>query len=485
MRVPPGYSHNPQVPSPAPPQQARRGPGPMIGQPQSSHQQISAAQLAAQHQAALAERELAKRRARKPTDKTIPEGVEDIVPNARVYRELREMERRYDAAIMRKRLDIQDAVNRNVKNQKTMRIFVSNTAKDQPWQVSDRPLDENAFDFDTGQIPTFRVKIEGKLLDDEEGDAAERDPDSDLGLTPKNPNAPIPEKWKFSHFFKSIVVELDRSRDLHPDGNTIEWRKQAPNTQPATSALGLGGPAEFDGFEFERKGDDNIMCTIKLVRDEVPDRFRLSPALADLLDTQEDTRAGIVMKIWEYVRAHGLQDPDERRTINCNPPMRAIFNADRLYFPQIPELTLSHILPLEPITIPYLIRCDVASSMSPQIHDITVYTDDPIRHKMSAIIHSPTYATTLREIQSIDDHIAVLVQAINHSKAKRVFWRAMAEDPAEFVKRWVSSQKRDLDTLCGEAPGRMVEEEDVKRASLWKDKIGESVYLLLAKQRAG
>jgi len=203
-----------------------------------------------------------------------------------------------------------------------MRIFVSNTAKDQPWQVSDRPLDENAFDFDTGQIPTFRVKIEGKLLDDEEGDAAERDPDSDLGLAPKD--VPIPEKRKFSHFFKSIVVELDRSRDLHPDGNTIEWRKQAPNTQPATSALGLGGPAEFDGFEFERKGDDNIMCTIKLVRDEVPDRFRLSGPLADLLDTQEDTRAGIVMKIWEYVRAHGLQDPDERRTINCNPAMRAV-----------------------------------------------------------------------------------------------------------------------------------------------------------------
>jgi len=76
---------------------------------------MSQQQLAAQHQAVIAERELAKRRARKPTDKTIPEGVEEIVPNARVYRELRDMERRYDAAIMRKRLDIQDAVNRNIK----------------------------------------------------------------------------------------------------------------------------------------------------------------------------------------------------------------------------------------------------------------------------------------------------------------------------------------------------------------------------------
>jgi len=220
-----------------------------------------------------------------------------------------------------------------------LRIFVSNTAKDQPWQVSDRPLDENAFDFDTGQIPTFRVKIEGRLLDDEEGDAAELDPDSDLGLTPRPENVPLLQKRKFSHFFKSIVIELDRSRELHPEGNTIEWRKQSPATQPATSALGLNGPAEFDGFEFERKGDDNIFCTIKLIRDESPDRFRLSPALADLLDTKEDTRAGIVMKIWEYVRAHGLQDPDEKRTINCNHQLRAV----RLsYKPSTsPKLTLT------------------------------------------------------------------------------------------------------------------------------------------------
>jgi hypothetical protein len=113
MRVPPpGYVQGQPTHSPAP--QASRGPGPMIRQ-QGPHPQMSAAQMQQQHQVALQERELAKRRARKPTDKTIPEGVEEIVPNARMYRELREMERRYDAAIMRKRLDIQDSVNRNVK----------------------------------------------------------------------------------------------------------------------------------------------------------------------------------------------------------------------------------------------------------------------------------------------------------------------------------------------------------------------------------
>jgi SWI/SNF-related matrix-associated actin-dependent regulator of chromatin subfamily D len=204
-----------------------------------------------------------------------------------------------------------------------MRIFISNTAKDQAWQGPAPDFDSNAFDFDTGLIPTFRVKLEGRLLDDEEGDATELNPDSDLGLAPTPTAAQLPKR-KFSHFFKSIVVELERSRELHPEGNTIEWRKQSPNTQPATGALGLNGPQEFDGFEFERKGEENINCTIKLTRDEAPDRFRLSPALADLLDTKEDTRAGIVMKLWEYVRANGLQDPEEKRNINCNAQLRQV-----------------------------------------------------------------------------------------------------------------------------------------------------------------
>ena len=85
----------------------------------SSHPQptLTAAQMQAQQAAAAQERELAKRRSRKPTDKNIPDGVEDVIVGDGVkrYRELRDVERKLDAAMMRKRLDIQDSVNRNVK----------------------------------------------------------------------------------------------------------------------------------------------------------------------------------------------------------------------------------------------------------------------------------------------------------------------------------------------------------------------------------
>jgi len=78
---------------------------------------MTPAQAQAQRQAQQLENDMAKRRSRKPTDKNIPEGVEECVIGDGVqrYRDLRDVERRLDAAMMRKRLDVQDAVNRTVK----------------------------------------------------------------------------------------------------------------------------------------------------------------------------------------------------------------------------------------------------------------------------------------------------------------------------------------------------------------------------------
>lgn len=84
------------------------------GNPSTS---LTPMQLQAQAESSKQAMELAKRRSRKPTDKSIPEGVEGCVIGDGVqrYRELRDVERKLDAAMMRKRLDVQDPHNRNVK----------------------------------------------------------------------------------------------------------------------------------------------------------------------------------------------------------------------------------------------------------------------------------------------------------------------------------------------------------------------------------
>lgn len=286
--------------------------------------------------------EALKRRAQKPTDKNIPEGVEDLVigDGVQQYRRLREVERKLDAMMMRKKFDIHDSEKHNPKRWKTLQIWISNTAENQPWQT--RNLETDMFDFNSGVEGTYRVKIEGRLLDDGGSDddsesESESEDEDDQNPTErgnldgssdqkddskKQPPAPTINliKTRLSHFFQSIIVSFDRSKNLQPDSTTqIEWKKPS-----AAENSVLPVADDFDALEFERKGEENLNCTISFWRDEVPERFRLSKELAELLDTDEDDRASIIYGIWEYVKAMDLQQDEEKRLIQCNERLRDV-----------------------------------------------------------------------------------------------------------------------------------------------------------------
>jgi SWI/SNF-related matrix-associated actin-dependent regulator of chromatin subfamily D len=53
--------------------------------------------------------------------------VRDLVPESQAYMDLLSFERKLDSTIMRKRLDIQEALKRPNKHKKKLRIFISNT----------------------------------------------------------------------------------------------------------------------------------------------------------------------------------------------------------------------------------------------------------------------------------------------------------------------------------------------------------------------
>ena len=126
---------------------------------------------------------------------------------------------------------------------------------------------------------------------------------------------------------------------------------------------------------------------------------------------------------------------------------------DTVYFPQIPERLVPHLLPLNPIKLPYTIRVDSAyqSSPTPTIYDVHVTVEDPLHDRMLAMTHNPEYPATLRQMSQLDDQLAIIIQALAHSKAKHSFYKSMQGDPVSFVKRWMSSQKRDLEVILGEA----------------------------------
>lgn len=124
-----------------------------------------------------------------------------------------------------------------------------------------------------------------------------------------------------------------------------------------------------------------------------------------------------------------------------------------MFFPQIPESIGPHTSPMEPIKLPYTIRVDEEfhSDATPTVYDIQVAVEDPLRTKMMALTQNPQYAAGMRQIASLDDQVALIVQALTHSRARHSFYTALSKDPANFVRRWINSQRRDLETVLGEA----------------------------------
>jgi SWI/SNF-related matrix-associated actin-dependent regulator of chromatin subfamily D len=274
------------------------------------------------------------RRSRKPTDKTIPEGVEDIIIGEGVeqYKSLRELEKRLDSSMVRKRLDIQDSISRTVKRYRTLRIWVSNTVEDQPWQKVGEQNGANPVNPGSGR---YRVKIEGRLLDDDsdsqladddseeedhdkDGDAMEEDTTEDTKPQKSNSKRSHP---RLSQFLKSITIDFDKTPSVKPeDIAPITWTK--PQLPPNTSTL--PPTADFDSLQFSRGAQENVNITLSLVRDETPERYKLSKELADVLDVEEESRSGIVLGIWDYIRAMGLQEDEDKRSVRCDQRLRTV-----------------------------------------------------------------------------------------------------------------------------------------------------------------
>ncbi|THV95597.1 hypothetical protein D6C84_06783 [Aureobasidium pullulans] len=471
----------------AAPGQMRRptGPGPMYAANHQAHAPAATqAAQAQQQQEEMRRREAQRRQARKPTDLDIDDDLaEAVITDAAIlYRKLRDQEKRLDAIMTKKRLDILEGTSGQMPSEGVLRLFISNTAEAQPWQMANDGNagfnEDGTFDFADNQA-RYRVKIEGKLL--EGSDDADEDSELKASLPPM---API----KMSHFFKRVTVDFNRPAALQSDAfNKIEWVKKE-------------GEADIDCIAFGRRSDEELQVTINLYLDEQPERFKLSPPLAWMLDMDTATRAEVVQGIWDYARLFKLIDHDDERRINCDDYLKQLFHNEFAYFPNLPELVSPHLSPLEPIKLPYTIRVDkdyIApedASTPPSkymIWDVRVKVPSTTKRLMQAIISSPRHMANLKKVTQINDDTALLLEKARHLNSKRRFLLSLSRDPATFVKRWTSSQQRDLEIILAEAGRGAGDEgyagEEFRRGGkdgAWgTDLAREAVGLWLARQK--
>ncbi|KAF9924075.1 SWI SNF, matrix associated, actin dependent regulator of chromatin, sub d, member 1 [Linnemannia zychae] len=392
-----------------------------------------------------------KAKRKRPNDNQIsskawPDSIEAIVPESKLYTELLEFEKKLDATIMRKRLDLQETLNKPVKTKRTLRIFISNLSHDQESPESE----EDELRLDSGPTPSWTLKVEGRLIDEANASAYKNRQTS----------------RKFSSFFRSVMIELDRDSNLYPNGNFVEWHKSA--NQP-----------DVDGFEIKRHGDENVKVKVILHVDNSPERFKLSPELADVLAIDVETRPGIMMALWQYIKFHQLQDPEDKRNINCDQKLAALFGQPKISFPALPELIGRFLSPPDPIVLEYTVRVDKPYHLSSHCYDLDVEVDDPtfkskINNLVSATSLNNATNTLPKQIHAQDEQIMQYIQSMQNSKTKRDFLLRFANDPVDFLDRWVASQSRDLEVILGESHVNL---EDQRRADFYSQQwVNEAVF---------
>ncbi|KAJ2953057.1 hypothetical protein O0L34_g7450 [Tuta absoluta] len=358
------------------------------------------------------------KRKKRLADKILPQKVRDLVPESQAYMDLLAFERKLDATILRKRLDIQEALKRPMKQKRKLRIFISNT-------------------FYPGQgdngVASWELRVEGRLLDDSKND----------------PNKiALQVKRKFSSFFKSLVIELDK--ELYgPDNHLVEWHRTL-TTQ------------ETDGFQVKRPGYKNVRCTILLLLDYQPLQFKLDQRLARLLGVHTQARPVIVNALWQYVKTHRLQDPHEREWIVCDKYLEQIFGCARMKLAEVPARLGQLLHAPDPIVINHVIAVEPPhDTKQTACYDIDVEVDDTLKTQMNNFLVS---TGNQQEIQGLDTKIHETVDTITQLKTNREFLLSFSQEPQRFIHKWLVSQARDLKTMGALGSGNPEEE---RRAALY------------------
>ncbi|KAJ3697297.1 hypothetical protein LUZ61_001002 [Rhynchospora tenuis] len=401
-----GSGQNPKRPPQKPPTSALRPnmPGHMGGNPSMSPGLFrSSADLTP----------AARRKKRKLPEKQIPDRVAALLPESALYTQLLEFEARVDSALARKKIDIQEALKSPPSMQKTLRIYVFNTFANQT---------RNGPPSKTPEPPSWSLKIIGRILDDP------TEPDPAGGIPKQNPIYP-----KFSTFFKRVSIALDQG--LYPDNPMIIWEN-------ARSA------APHEGFEVKRKGDKEFTANIRFDMNYMPERFKLSPPLVEVLGIEVDTRARVIAGLWQYVKAKKLQNPNDPSFFMCDPPLRRIFGEEKMKFAMVSQKISQHLSSPMPITIEHRVRLTGNGLVGNTCYDITVDVPFPLQKEMAAFLAN---IEKHKDIESCDEVICASIKKIHKHRKRRAFFLGFSQSPVEFVNSLIASQSRDLKIVAGDA----------------------------------
>ena len=408
----PGYAHGAAgTPPLSAGPNSKRGRGRPLGAGNANSSAFKAADVAP----------AARRKKQKAAEKQIPDKVVALLPESAIYSQLLEFEARVDAALARKKLDIQEVVRSPPPVQRILRMYVFNTFANQvqnPNQGQNSPFQQFGH---LQEPPSWTLRIMGRVLEPD-------DKEPEGNSTKLNPSLP-----KFSSFFKRITIQLDQS--LYPDNHTIVWD-------------GSRVANHVEGFEIKRRGDIEFVAKIRLEMDYTPERFKLSAPLAELLGVEVDTRPHIIAALWQYIKGKKLQNPADPTLINCDPPLQKILKEERIKLASISGRLNPHLFAPQPVHLEHRMKLSGKMPASNACYDVGVNVPAPLLKEMSQFL---TNIEKHRDIDLYDDLITNSIRKINEHRRRRAYFLGFSQSPVDFINGLIASQSRDLKMVVGQA----------------------------------
>lgn len=261
------------------------------------------------------------------------------------------------------------------------------------------------------------------------------DPDQPGFVQKSNPLYP-----KFSSFFKRLTISLDQR--LYPENPLIIWENAR-------------SPAPQEGFEIKRKGSQEFAANIRLEMNYVPEKFKTSPALMQVLGIEVDTRPRIIAAIWNYAKARKLQNPNDPSFFNCDAALQRVFGEDKMKFTMVSHKISQHLSHPPPIHLEHKIRLSGNNPAISACYDVLVDIPSPTEKELSNLLAN---AEKTKEIEACDEAICGAIRKIHEHRRRRAFFLGFSQSPVEFSNALIESQTKDLKLVAGEA-SRSTEKE--------------------------
>jgi len=340
------------------------------------------------------------------TKKRKPEVPRNPLPESELYSKLLDYERRVEAVIDARNVEVADALQRVDRMKSVLRVYIWNES-----HLAVDPRDESHSSF-------WKLKISGRLLPPKQrpGDVA-----PEIGDVDRHQGLP------FAYFIKSLEVEID-PQNLNGQSTKIKWNKTSD------------GDEDKEVFEVLRPGEKALPLKISIVFDHQAPVFRLNERFSRLLGFELGTRSKVITEIWNYIKTRNLQTNKDPSVITCDPDLKALFGGvDSIQLSMISGKLNELLTPADKVTLDYTLQLD---GYSPAVYDVELELPSNALSRVPLQFFSRQAQDA--EVARLDRVIGDAISKIMEHKRRRTFYTGFSQNPVEFVNALLKAQSKEV-----------------------------------------